>query len=207
MSLFTSINCHKAHTMTHLIKRKILYQQSPASWKQKSHLNCCFSLGLSSLKKIQQSITHHSCWQWPEKVNKDQSSLPTLGGTPDVANLLRVYYSKCSLTFCPRPQGVLNTALCIIYSWEISAWAGSPPPCAVSHLFTNALLTHLLPRSLPLNSVPYYMHSAETPMEPTSAAFRTFVQGLPVYRGWSQHNGVSRTPDKIWRDILFWFSP
>lgn len=190
--------------MTPLIKWKLLHQQNPASWKQKLHLNWCFSPGLLSLKKIQQSITCHSCWQWPEKVNKDQSSLPTLGATVDVANL-RMYNSKCSLPFPPRPRGALNTALYIIYSWEISAWEGSPPPWAVSHLFTNTLLTHLLPR----NSASKFcaiLH-AEIAMESTSAAFRTFAQGLPVYRGWSQHSKVSRTPDKIWRDTLFWFSP
>lgn len=67
---------------------------------------------------------------------------------------LRVYYSKCSLTFLPRPLGVLNPALRIIYSWEISAWAGSPPP-VLCHISSQTLsFTHLLPRSLLLNSVP-----------------------------------------------------
>lgn len=134
-----------------------------------------FQSGTFEPQKIQQSITHHSCWQWPEKVNKEQSSLPTLGVTPDVANLLRVHYSKCSPTFLPRPWGVLNPALSIIYSWEISAWVGSPPPRAVSHLFTKPLLTLLLPTRLTLNSVPYYMHWAEISMH--LSCIQDFIPG------------------------------
>lgn len=190
--------------MAHLIKCKILYQQNPASWKQRLHLKWCFSLGLLSLKKIQQSITHHSCWQWPEKVNKDRSSLPTLGATLDVANLLKSVKQQMFPYFPPpATRGSEYSSVYHLLMRNLS----SPHPCAVSHLFTNPLLTHLLPRSLPLNSVPYYMHWAEISMEFTSVAFRIFVQGLPVYRGWSLHNKVSLTPDKIWRDTLFWFSP
>lgn len=91
--------------MTHLIKWNILYQQSTATWNKYLHLNWGFSLWLPSHQKIQWYTTHHSCWQWPENVNKDQSSLPNLSGTlsGDAANLLRVYYSKHFLTY-PRPQ-------------------------------------------------------------------------------------------------------
>lgn len=86
---------------------------------------------------MQWSITHRSCWQWPEKVNKDQSSLPTLSGTlsGDVANLLGVYYSKHSLTF-PQITGI---QLYVSFTQEKTAWAGYLSPlCGVASLHVHS---------------------------------------------------------------------
>lgn len=155
---------------------------------------------------MQWSITHRSCWQWPEKVNKDQSSLPTLSGTlsGDVANLLGVYYSKHSLTF-PQITGI---QLYVSFTQEkTQPGQGIYPPYVVSHLFTYTLtlsfITGILPRSLPLNAVPYYVYPAEISVKTTSTASRTSVQCPDFYGAWSQQDEVPHMQGKNWGDILF----
>lgn len=163
----------------------------------------------------QWSITHHSCWQWPEKVNKDQSPLPTLSGTlsGDVANLLRVHYSQRSLTFSQTTDTGFWIQLYISFTHEKTQPGQVIHPPTWCHISLRTLsyyhsLQQSWPRSLPLSPIPRYMYAAEVSVKSTSTAFRTFVQCPDFYRGWSQQDKeVSRMQDKIWGDILFWFFP